>query len=93
MKKYQASSSIIVKDIAGDKVLFRLQQEAVQNDAVFVLNETGAQMWQMLKNPCTVEQLADHLVDCYGIKKEQALTDSEAFILKCINSNMIDVMN
>lgn len=64
----------------------------MQNDAVFVLNEAGAEMWEKLAQPCTIGQLAECLIEKYGITNEQALVDSEAFINKCIQSDMIDVI-
>jgi Coenzyme PQQ synthesis protein D (PqqD) len=43
-------------------------------------NQTGAMLWQMLADGATPAQLAERLVERFGISSEQARTDVDAFV-------------
>jgi hypothetical protein len=43
-------------------------------------NQAGAMLWQMLAEGATPAQLAERLVECFGISSEQARTDVDVFV-------------
>jgi hypothetical protein len=44
------------------------------------VNATGAALWQALADGCTTDQLAEILVERYGIEKDQADADVNRFV-------------
>jgi hypothetical protein len=52
-----------------------------ENAAVYVAaNEAGALLWRGLVDGATRESLASLLVDRYGISRQRAETDADAFV-------------
>jgi hypothetical protein len=74
--------------------ILRLKPEAVEwreiegevvaidrrSDTYLGVNRSGARLWQALAAGATRDQLADELVDAFGIAREQALADADSFV-------------
>jgi hypothetical protein len=52
----------------------------VQGGLILASNSVGARIWQFLEQPRTHAEIAQQLVDCYGIAHERAGTDAAAFV-------------
>jgi hypothetical protein len=53
------------------------------------VNKSGAKLWDALASGATREQLIDVLVDEFGLAREQATTDAEAFVQMLADQNML----
>lgn len=69
----------IVRKI-GTKYYAVSAARAAEGAGMISLNETGAFIWELLKNDTTVEEIAKALADKYEIDVELATRDSEAYI-------------
>lgn len=69
----------IVRKI-GTKYYAVSAARAAEGGGMIALNETGAFIWDLLKEETTVEAIAKALVDRYEIDVETATRDSEAYI-------------
>lgn len=63
------------RDVDGEVVALD-----VSASTYLATNRTGAELWRALAAGSTGEGLADLLVDRYGVGKDQALADVEAFV-------------
>ncbi len=54
------------------------------------LNETGAFLFNLLKEEKTIEELACALVSEYGISKETAMQDAEDFAASAKENKILD---
>ncbi len=58
---------------------------------VMNLNETGKFIWELLQeNDMTVEEIANKLVEVYGLEKDKALESTVKFIEKLKNVNVFE---
>lgn len=89
MEYCQAKSDCIVHIIAGETILFKTMNGIVDNNSAIVLNETGAFLWNCLQEKTTKEELTARLCAKYGIEREIATTDTEAFLEKCIKEDIV----
>ena len=69
----------IVRKI-GSKFYAVSAARAAEGGGMIALNETGAFIWNLLKEDTTVEAIAKALVDKYEIDVETATRDTEAYI-------------
>lgn len=69
----------IVRKI-GTKYYAVSAARAAEGGGMIALNETGAFIWDLLKEETTVEAIAKALVDKYEIDVETATRDTEAYI-------------
>lgn len=69
----------IVRKI-GSKFYAVSAARAAEGGGMIALNETGAFIWDLLKEDTTVENIAKALVERYEIDVETATRDTEAYL-------------
>ena len=78
-----------LKDIAGSYVVVPVGDNLVDFSAMITLNETGAFLWNLLKEDVTLEELADEMCKEYEVSKEDALADAKAFTETLIEKKVL----
>ena len=73
-------SDFTLREIAGDYIVIPTGETYLDFGAVISLNETGAFLWNQLKDTKTVDELASSLVSEYGIDNATATADANDFI-------------
>ena len=89
MNRYIANSKYMLRDIAGDYILYKWENGGISNQSVIVFNETGAFLWKHLSLPKTEAQLAELLCNRFNIDIEKASSDVSLFIKKCIKESIL----
>jgi hypothetical protein len=56
---------------------------------LFELNTVGALLWEELRRPCTVQDLADVLVSLFELDVEQAGADARSFLDAMVDRNLV----
>jgi len=76
-KRYQANPDVSCREEPPDgAILFNPDK----ND-VMAINPVGLLIWQALRQPCTQEEIAAHLLEvCEGAPADQVATDVSEFI-------------
>ena len=87
---YKIKNSFLLKDICGEKVAIARGQFAIEFNGTIVLNETGAFLWEKLESYCSIEELAESLSKQYMIDEELALTDTETYINKMLEYELLE---
>ena len=70
----------ITKKVAGDVIVIPAEQALVDFKAVITLNETGAYLWDLLKEEQTKESLIENMCKEYDAEKELINADVEEFL-------------
>lgn len=73
-------AGFVIKEIAGNTVVFPVGDEAIKRKAIINLNKTGAFLWKELLQDITQEELVSKVVHQYLIDEELAKTDVTNFI-------------
>ena len=79
----------VLKDIAGTYVVVPVGDNLVDFSAMITLNETGAFLWNLLKEDITLEELADEMCKEYEVSKEDALADAKTFTETLIDKKVL----
>ncbi len=89
MITYKTIPDYVMRNIAGDNVLIKVQNIDVGNTSVFVFNDAGAFLWDNLSEKKSRAQLVALLEEKYGIEQTQAESDVDQFLNKCIAEGFI----
>lgn len=80
-----------LRQIADTWVVLALAEETVNFSGMLTLNDSGAMLWNVLKEKCELEALVDALMTEYEVSEEQAKADAQDFINKLIEVGCIEV--
>lgn len=73
-----------LRQIAQSWVVLPLAEETLNFTGMLTLNDSGAMLWNVLKENCSVDALVKALMSEYSVSEEQAKADAEAFFDKLI---------
>ncbi len=78
----EIKKELIKRQIAGDTVLVPVGRTVYEANGLFVLNELGAFIWDMLPNVGTREEVLCRILEEYEVAPETAREDMDAFFSK-----------
>jgi len=88
-KQYIAHrGSYIHRKVAGSDVLVSVGANVARFNGYIELNPAGALIWEALKEPKTLQQLADALCAEFGIDGETARVDAGDFLQELLENDM-----
>ena len=73
-------SDFTLREIAGDYIVIPTGENYLDFGAVISLNETGAFLWNLLKEEKSADELAVSLMTEYGIDNDTAVADTNDFV-------------
>ena len=72
--------NLVLREVAGIWVVLPLAEKVLDFNGMLSLNETGVELWKLLEQGSTREEMAASLADAYDVSLEQALADVDEFI-------------
>lgn len=84
--KYLRNKDIVARKVAGENLLIPINGCTKK---VYTLNNVGVRLWEEIETPKSEDELADALVDRYGVAKETALTDTRAYLADMLRMELI----
>ncbi len=80
-----------VRSMAGENVVIMQGQTTSDMTRIISLNDTSLMLWNELQDrDFTAEDIADIIIDEYGIDGDIALRDARAWVEKLQKCNLID---
>ena len=71
---------LIKREIAGDTVLVPVGQAVLDSNGLFILNELGAFIWDLLPTVDTLEQICEKILEEYEVSPETVARDVAEFL-------------
>ena len=81
---------MVIRKIGMDTILIPIGNAIKDHNGFFMLTETACFLWEHLPDCNSVDELAKMLFDEYDVTEEQALTDTQEFIDKLSELDIID---
>ena len=78
----EIKKELIKRNIAGDTVLVPVGKTVYDANGLFILNEVGAFLWDVLPQAESEEALVDRLLEEYDVDRQTAQKDVAAFVAK-----------
>ena len=73
---------LIKREIAGDTILVPVGSAVLDSNGLFVLNELGAFIWDLLPNMDSEEAICNAVLEQYDVSEDTAKQDVAAFLKK-----------
>ena len=80
----------LVHEVAGNYVVIKIGQEAVNFNGLITLSESAKMLWDLLKEEATIEDLINKLLSEYDIDEETARKDTLEFIESLKKNNILE---
>ena len=82
---------MIVRKVGVETILVPMGNALKEHNGLFLLSEAACFLWEHLPNCSSVQELASKLYDEYDVTQEQALADTQEFIDKLVELEIIDI--
>ena len=79
----------ILRKVAGSYIAVATGEESVNFNAMVTTNETGAFLWEKLRNETTEEELLSALLSEYDVDEETAKADIAEFLEKLRDGELL----
>lgn len=73
--RYQKDPNVVSREIAGEQILVPIRKQAADMAAIYVLNETGAQIWRLIDGRRSLADIGDVLAQEYNVRPETVEAD------------------
>ena len=80
---------LIKREIAGDTILVPVGKTVYDSNGLFVMNELGAFIWDLLPGVETEAQICDAILAEYEVTDEEAAADVAEFLNKLRDLDVI----
>ena len=84
------NTDFIVTDVADRHILVPVGKAAVNFNAVISLNEMGRDIWNMLENDISADEILKNILAEYDVSEEQARADIDSFLDKLRENGCIE---
>ena len=78
----------ILREIAGDYIIVPVGATALEFNGMITVNETGAFLWEKLREGTTKEELLHAMLEEYEVSEKEAEADIQEF-LQMLQKNKI----
>ncbi len=86
----QIKKELIKREIAGDTILVPVGKTVLDSNGLFVLNELGAFIWEILPEVETEEEICKAILAEYEVSPEAVAKDVADFLEKLKQMNIVD---
>lgn len=70
----------VLREIAGDLLLVPTGKTALDLNGMLTLNEVGGEIWKMLDDVDSEEEIVDRLLEDYDVQREELQQDVREFL-------------
>jgi hypothetical protein len=81
----------ITRRIAGETILVPLAGNVADLDAIYVLDEVGSRIWDLLDGQRSTAAIAEILCAAYAVGEEEATHDVRSFVGMLRRANLVTV--
>lgn len=85
----KVSDRFILRTVADEYLLIPVGEAAISVKGLIALSESGALLYKRLKNDCSKDDLVAVLREEYDVSLEEAVSDTEAFLDRMRQLNML----
>lgn len=86
----KVKTGFILREVSETFIVLAVGERVKEFNGMITINETGAFLWKILEKGATQEDLVNALIKEYGIDKELADKDVDAFINKMKGAGLLE---
>lgn len=77
---YRKSDSMVSRKIASEFILVPIRSEVGDLESIYMLNETGARIWELIDGRRTVGEIRDIVAQEYAVPHDRVEAELLAFL-------------
>lgn len=85
----ELKKKLIKRNIAGDCILVPVGDTVLSTSGMFILNEVGAFIWDLLPAVSSEQEILEHILKEFDVNAEQAKADISDFMQQIKNMDII----
>lgn len=74
--------NFVLREIAGEYIIIPTGKTALEFNGLITVNEIGMELWKMLQNEVTFDDLLNGIMEEYDVDEEVAKEDIQDFLEK-----------
>ena len=82
--------SFVTRRIAGETLILPVTGHVANLDSIYVMNDVGTRIWELLAGPTPVERIADTLSREFEVTAERAIDDVAEFLAMLQERGLIE---
>jgi hypothetical protein len=86
---YSRAEDFAVRSIAGETILVPIRSGVADLDSIFLLNETGSIVWEMVGRAASLDELVDAVVARFDVGREEAAQDVSEYLSTLEHAGLI----
>ena len=87
--KYVRSTAVVSRLIADETLVVPIRSGVGDLDSIYSLNPVGADIWRMLQNEISLEEMCAWVTENYEVSEEQALVDIREFVGELVGTGLV----
>jgi hypothetical protein len=89
-RKYRRNPDVVFRDIAGEFVLVPIHRVAGEQDSIYVLNGTGARVWELVDGVRTWSGVVEAVMDEFDVDRETAVADLGSLLDDMLRAGVLE---
>lgn len=81
---------VILREVAGERLLVPIRREVAELRAIFVLTGIGAFIWELLDGQRSLEAILAAIVERHEVDAEQARADLLSFVARLARAGLAE---
>jgi Coenzyme PQQ synthesis protein D (PqqD) len=78
--RHARNTAIVSRDVAGETIVVPICRGVGDLDSVYTFNPVGRNLWRLLENGQTAEELANWIATHYEVDAKQAFADVQSYL-------------
>jgi len=78
--RHTRNMAIVSRDVAGETIVVPICRGVGDLDSVYTFNPVGRNLWRLLENGQSVEELANWVATHYEVDAKQAFADVQTYL-------------
>jgi len=88
--KYVRNTGVVSRMIADETLVVPIRGGVGDLDSIYSFNPVGSDIWSLLEQEVTVEEMCAWVTDHYEVSREQALTDIQEFLSELVGTGLVN---
>ena len=76
----KVDKEFVLREIAGDYIIIPTGKTVLDFNGLITVNEVGADLWNMLQEEVTMDELVQGILNEYDVEEEVARNDIQEFL-------------
>lgn len=81
--------NFVLREIAGEYIIIPTGRTALEFNGLITVNDIGMELWEMLQEDVTFEELLKGILDEYDVDENTAREDIQEFLDKLISGGIL----